>query len=186
MHHRHLVIVDLEATCWKQGEHRPDDMEIIEIGAVLVDPARPEDAREFQTFVRPVRFPELSEFCRNMTTIQQQDVETADPFPIAFPRFLEWIGDPAAARLASWGAYDRKQFVKDCLLHGIPYPFAEDHFNIKQFFGKRFGGRPPGMGAALRRLGLDLEGTHHRGIDDARNIFRILLTLTGDDLTGVV
>ena len=31
-----------------------------------------------------------------------------------------------------------------------------------------------GMGAALRRVGLPLVGTHHRGIDDARNIVRLL------------
>jgi len=30
------------------------------------------------------------------------------------------------------------------------------------------------MDGALRRVGLPLVGTHHRGIDDARNIARIL------------
>jgi 3'-5' exoribonuclease 1 len=30
------------------------------------------------------------------------------------------------------------------------------------------------MDGALRRVGLDLVGTHHRGIDDARNIARVL------------
>ncbi len=30
------------------------------------------------------------------------------------------------------------------------------------------------MARALARLGIPLEGTHHRGIDDARNIARIL------------
>jgi inhibitor of KinA sporulation pathway (predicted exonuclease) len=33
--------------------------------------------------------------------------------------------------------------------------------------------RPMSMSAALRRLDLPLEGRHHRGIDDARNIARI-------------
>ena len=30
-----------------------------------------------------------------------------------------------------------------------------------------------GMDKALEYLGIDLEGTHHRGIDDARNIAKI-------------
>jgi len=34
--------------------------------------------------------------------------------------------------------------------------------------------RPVGMAQALKELGLPLEGTHHRGIDDARNIAHIL------------
>ena len=184
---RRLLIVDLEATCWEAGRHRPGDMEIIEIGAILVAPGAVESPLEFQTFVRPVRFPVLSEFCRSMTSIRQEDVDGADPFPEAFARFLEWTGDPGAVRFASWGAYDRKQFLKDCAFHRVPYPFAEDHLNIKQFFAKRrSGGKPPGMRGALRQLGLELEGTHHRGIDDARNIWRILRHLTNGDLSGLV
>ncbi len=31
-----------------------------------------------------------------------------------------------------------------------------------------------GVGQALRRVGLRFEGTPHRGIDDARNIVRLL------------
>jgi inhibitor of KinA sporulation pathway (predicted exonuclease) len=31
-----------------------------------------------------------------------------------------------------------------------------------------------GLGRALRIAGLELLGTHHRGIDDARNIARLL------------
>jgi inhibitor of KinA sporulation pathway (predicted exonuclease) len=31
-----------------------------------------------------------------------------------------------------------------------------------------------GMAKALRHVGLELQGTHHRGIDDARNIARLL------------
>jgi|GEM_PF-2638928 len=30
------------------------------------------------------------------------------------------------------------------------------------------------LASALKKIGLELEGTHHRGIDDARNIARIV------------
>jgi len=33
------------------------------------------------------------------------------------------------------------------------------------------------MDQALRRLGLELMGTHHRGVDDAYNVARILSVL---------
>jgi 3'-5' exoribonuclease 1 len=36
-----------------------------------------------------------------------------------------------------------------------------------------------GMAGALRRVGLQLQGTHHRGIDDARNIARLLPWVLG-------
>jgi inhibitor of KinA sporulation pathway (predicted exonuclease) len=50
--------------------------------------------------------------------------------------------------------------------------------NIKRAFAKYHGCKPCGMDKAMRHAGLKLEGTHHRGIDDARNIARLLeLTL---------
>jgi len=35
--------------------------------------------------------------------------------------------------------------------------------------------KPIGMKAALSYEGIELDGTHHRGIDDARNITKIFL-----------
>ncbi len=37
-----------------------------------------------------------------------------------------------------------------------------------------------GMAEALKLCGLKLEGAHHRGIDDARNIARMLPWIVGD------
>ncbi|GIS61919.1 MAG: hypothetical protein CM1200mP2_41440 [Planctomycetaceae bacterium] len=36
------------------------------------------------------------------------------------------------------------------------------------------------MAAALKEVGLELRGTHHRGIDDARNIARLLPFIVGE------
>lgn len=176
-----LLIVDLEATCWSDRPDLRPEMEIIEIGAVLVErePARP--IREFQTTVRPVRRLTLSEFCRGLTEIPQARVDAATPFPEAFASFLRWIGDPAAVTPASWGRYDRGQLLQDCGFHGVPYPFGEAHVNLKAEFAALRGVRPAGIGRALRSIGLTFEGSPHRGIDDARNIARIYgwMTLNG-------
>jgi inhibitor of KinA sporulation pathway (predicted exonuclease) len=170
---RQLLIVDLEATCWERREHRPERMETIEIGALLVDPERPESLREFQTFVRPVREPALSDFCVRLTTIRQAEVDAAEPFPIAFARFVAWLGDPLAVRFASWGDFDRRQLLLDCQRHGVEYPFA-DHLDLKHACSARLGTKPCGVAQALAKAGLGLEGTHHRALDDARNIWRIV------------
>ena len=37
-----------------------------------------------------------------------------------------------------------------------------------------------GMAKALQLVGLPLEGTHHRGIDDARNIAKLLPYILGE------
>lgn len=170
---RALLVVDLEATCWEVPEHRAEQMETIEIGAVLVEPGKTGPASEFQTFVRPERHPVLSPFCRKLTTITQAEVERAERFPAAFARFLEWIGDPHEVLFASWGEYDMRQFQRDCRQHGVAYPFGR-HWNLKRAVARHLGRKPAGMSAILAELGLALEGTHHRGLDDARNIARVV------------
>ena len=134
---------------------------------------------KFDSFVRPVVEPKLSQFCTALTTIKQADVDGADMFPAVFARFLEWIGD-GPYRLCSWGFFDVGQFRLDCTRFGLVFPeqFESEHLNIKQVFADWKGVRRCGMTAALDLLGLPLAGTHHRGIDDARNIARIVqLTL---------
>jgi 3'-5' exoribonuclease 1 len=168
---RALLVVDLEATCWERRDHRPEEMETIEIGAVLVEPGHL--PREFQSFARPARNPTLSDFCRALTTITQAEVDAAEPFPAAFARFLAWIGDPARVLFASWGEYDQRQFLRDCVRHRVSYPF-DGHWNVKRAAARALGRKPAGMAETLAVLGLGLEGTHHRGLDDARNVLRIV------------
>ena len=174
---RPLLIVDLEATCWERPEHDPQRMETIEIGAVLADPQRGEALREYQGFVRPVRAPQLSDFCRRLTTIRQADVEAAPPFPEALARFVAWIGDPAGVRLASWGYYDKRQLLQDCAFHAVPFPFDEEHVNLKRMCSATLHLKPAGLAQALAKAGLELRGTHHRGLDDARNMWRLVQRL---------
>ena len=130
---------------------------------------------EFDAFVRPVVEPKLSQFCTALATIKRADVDGADMFAAVFARFLDWVG-AGPYRLCSWGFFDVGQFRLDCTRFGVMFPeqFESDHLNIKQVFADREGVRRCGMTAALDLLGLPLAGTHHRGIDDARNIARIV------------
>lgn len=184
---RQLLIVDLEATCWDRSRHRPEDMETIEIGALLVDPLAPEEpAREFQAFVRPVHRPQLSAYCTALTSIEQRHVDGVDDFSVVFPRFVGWLaetsGAPQSVHFASWGRYDRRQLEQDCARHGLDYPFGDEHLNLKHWCAQRLGARPGGLSQALERLGLAFEGQRHRGLDDARNIWRVTRRLAGGDL----
>jgi inhibitor of KinA sporulation pathway (predicted exonuclease) len=79
---------------------------------------------------------------------------------------------------ASWGDYDRRQFERQCDATGVPFPFGPTHLNLKTLFAvAHVLQREVGMEAALQRLGMPLEGTHHRGVDDAWNIARVFATL---------
>ncbi|MCF7921044.1 MAG: exonuclease domain-containing protein [Candidatus Cloacimonetes bacterium] len=167
------VIIDLEATCWKNVMDFTK-MEIIEIGAVKLAGDTLEVLGEFSCFVRPVVNPLLSDFCKELTSIRQQDVDAAEIFKVVFPRLLAWIGEDDY-KIVTWGNYDIKQFEIDCRRHGIELPekFITQHINLKKEFAESKQCRPCGMKRALRLLDIPLTGTHHRGIDDARNIARI-------------
>jgi inhibitor of KinA sporulation pathway (predicted exonuclease) len=47
------------------------------------------------------------------------------------------------------------------------------HHSLKHEFATIHGIKPCGMEKALGMLGMSLDGTHHRGIADARNIAKI-------------
>lgn len=183
---RRVVVVDLEATCWERAEHDPSRMETIEIGAVSVELDGSLPWREFQTFVRPVREPLLSAYCIQLTSIRQDQVDAAEPFAPAFARFLAWAGPADELVFASWGSYDRRQFELDCSHHGVAYPFGERHANLKRLVCERLGIRPMGMARALAKANLPLEGTHHRGLDDARNIARLTAHVFAGDWHALV
>ncbi len=172
---RFYLVVDLEATTSDDGSLPSEQMETIEIGAVVVNAATLEPVDEYQSFVRPVRHPELLPFCTRLTSITQAMVDAAPPFPDAFAALQAKLAGRYPVLFASWGRYDRLQLQRDCILHRIPFHLAP-HWNVKRAFSEAQA-RPRkklGMAEALKHCGLPLEGTHHRGIDDARNIARLL------------
>lgn len=189
---KHLLVVDLEATCCDQGSVPREEMEIIEIGAVMLEPTGFEVVGEFGEFVKPVRHPELTLFCRTLTNIPQDGVSHAEGFATVLNKLISWSGRFPASTFCSWGDYDRNQFQQDCRFHNVAYPFGE-HRNVKREFSAWLGtSRRFGLGAALRALDLTFEGSPHRGIDDARNIARVVRAMNlgerpdfADVLTGM-
>ncbi|WP_417387188.1 exonuclease domain-containing protein [Gimesia sp.] len=178
--YQYFLIVDLEATCCDQRSFPRNEMEIIEIGAVLVARSGLAVVDEFQTFIQPVRNPQLTSFCTRLTSIRQTDVDQAPRFPDALQAMLSWLTPYEDYLFCSWGDYDKSQFIQDCHYHRVAYPFPEAHLNLKKQFSitqglkKRFG-----MAGALQKAGIPLQGTHHRGIDDARNMAKLMPWIIG-------
>lgn len=164
-----MILFDLEATCEHDGsiEH-----EVIEIGAVKVNETG-EILDTFTTFVKPDENPVLTDFCKNLTSIQQSDVDSAPTFQEAIQSFREWIGDESYA-LGSWGFYDKKQLQKQLSEYNMDTDWLTPHTSLKHAYAEfNHLKRACGVQKALKREGMTFEGTAHRGIDDAKNIARI-------------
>jgi inhibitor of KinA sporulation pathway (predicted exonuclease) len=169
---RHIVVVDVEATCWKKGVFSRKK-ETIEIGAVrLLRERDHSEWPEFQTFVRPLRLPRLSSFCRELTGITQEDVDAAPGFPDALQRFLEWAQPLEQVVLATWSPYDAWQLDLDLEVHGLPklgVPFLD----VKKLAAGIIGGKS--LEETARERAPDSVATpRHRAINDARRTARIL------------
>ncbi len=181
MEPQYYLIVDFEATCCDRGTVSRDHMEIIEIGAVMADAATLAAVSEYQGFIRPVRHPRLTAFCTQLTSINQADVDVAPHFADAVKSFKQWLYQFSGFVFCSWGDYDLKQLRQDCDYHKVPYPINAPHLNLKSLIVEKQGlSKKPGLGDAVAMAGLTFSGTHHRGIDDARNITQLLPYIFGD------
>ena len=180
MSNKFYLVVDLEATCCDRQTIPRREMETIEIGAVMVDGSTLEPVAEWQTFIRPIRHPQLTQFCSELTSITQAEVDGAPLFPVAIANFQQWQSTYPGFIFGSWGEYDRNQLQQDCDFHNVVYPMGQRHLNLKQqFTTMQKLPQTYGMAQALKLANLPLSGTHHRGIDDARNIAKLLPHIMG-------
>jgi 3'-5' exoribonuclease 1 len=174
------IIYDLEATCW---ENTPIgyEQEIIEIGAYRINEYG-EVRGKFNRFVKPQMHPQLSPFCRNLTSITQEDINKAKGFVDVIQEFWDWgYIEEHDYVLCSWGSFDKKMLAADCRLHRLETTWTESHANLKEQYRvlKRMK-----MGIGLKKA-VDKEeilwtGIHHRGISDAENLTKIFLKYLGD------
>lgn len=172
----HWLVIDLEATT-DEGGWPVTEMEIIEIGATLVDRTGRE-LDHFQRFVRPSRRPLLTPFCRALTHISQANIDSAQSLVEVWPLFERWLAQHHS-RLegwASWGDYDRKQLLQEWQDQQLESFLSQvPHMNLKQRFAKaRRLERPLGLNGALQLAGLQFNGQQHRALEDARNTARLL------------
>ena len=158
------IVFDFEATCWPV---KPAGyvQETIEVGAYALS-GTGEYLGDFQRFVRPHYHPRLSPFCRELTHIEQRDVDAAGDFASVIDEFLSFIGYFDARNdylLCAWGDWDFRHLRRECREHGLDDEWLEPHINLKEQYRRIVGaGKPIGLARAVRREGYAWEGYHAR------------------------
>ncbi|MGZ3147323.1 exonuclease domain-containing protein [Lentzea chajnantorensis] len=172
----HVLVVDVESTCW-EGTPPPGEVsEIIEIGISPLEVSSGKRGERRSVLVRPV-LSSVSPFCTRLTTLTAGQVAGGVPFAEACA-LLRKEYRSADRVWASYGNYDRIMFERQCAALGVKYPFGPRHLNVKTLFALAHAlPREVGMAEALRIAGQRLDGTHHRGHDDAHNIAGLLAGL---------
>jgi len=90
-----ICVLDFEATCWNDPNIDKSKIEIIEFPSVLykLENNNLEKIGEFHEYVKPIINPKLSNFCTELSGIQQETVDKADIFEKVYNRHQKWIKD---------------------------------------------------------------------------------------------
>jgi inhibitor of KinA sporulation pathway (predicted exonuclease) len=171
----HILVIDIEATCWETNPPPPGQTsDVIEIGVCPIVVCTLTRLEKRSILIRPERS-SVSEYCTRLTTLTQEQVDAGARFAEAC-KVLETEYRSADRVWASFGDYDRKQMQRQCDETGVRYPFGPRHLNVKPLFALVRGLTVEvGTAQAVQMCGRVMEGTHHRGDDDAWNIAGVLI-----------
>eukprot|EP01125_Pyxidicula_operculata_P006965 TRINITY_DN2380_c0_g1_i3.p1 TRINITY_DN2380_c0_g1~~TRINITY_DN2380_c0_g1_i3.p1 ORF type:complete len:334 (+),score=47.86 TRINITY_DN2380_c0_g1_i3:862-1863(+) len=175
------VVLDFEATCEKE-KHKQEPQEIIEFPSVLIDAKKQIVVSKFQEYIRPVHKPKLSAFCTELTGITQDKVDNAEEFTVVFQNYQNWIKKEIGDKnftFITCGDWDLKTMLpKQLKLSKISSPkYFSKWINIKEVFAKNTNTRAKGMVGMLEHFSIKLQGRHHSGIDDCKNISSVVLKM---------
>lgn len=177
----YFVVIDFEATCDK--EKKPNPQEIIEFPSVIVNSVTGQLEDFFQIYVRPAYHQHLTDFCKELTGIQQIQVDRGVPLNVALGMHDSWLEGNGIKHkrfaVVTWGDWDcRTMLESECRFKRIPKPpYFNRWINLKVPFQDMFGGVRCNLKEAVQLAGLAWEGRPHCGLDDARNTARLLALL---------
>ncbi|ERM98132.1 uncharacterized protein LOC18426125 [Amborella trichopoda] len=175
---QYFVVIDFEATC--DREKNPHPQEIIEFPSVLVNSVTGQLEGSFQTYVKPIYHHHLTDFCKELTGIQQIQVDRGVPLGEALLMHDKWLEDKGIKHtnfaVVTWSNWDCKVMLEsECRFKRIRKPpYFNRWINLKVPFHEVFGDVRCNLKEAVQRAGLEWEGRAHCGLDDARNTARLL------------
>ena len=196
----YLCVLDFEATCNGDQEEAPTPQEIIEFPTLLLNVATGEIESTFHYYIKPDVHPKLSSFCTKLTGIQQATVDQGISLDEALIRHEQWLTEHQLVpwhlsnTMEHWGTTKKTFLYLTCgdwdLLTCLPTQLAHSGksvpscfqawINVKHAYEAQYGEKVRGMAFALAQLGLTLEGKHHSGIDDCKNIVRMCQRMMQD------
>ena len=198
----YIVVFDFEAICDKDGNDKFEVQEIIEFPAVVIDCKQKKIIKAFQTYVKPQKYPDLTEFWTELTGITQEQVDGGVPIEEAVLMFHKFLKDAGVLgsefAMMSCGDYDAKALKREAEFKKFFVPsYMKEWINIKKVFPlhkydseveekkidkiKKVRPVVKGMTDMLEKCSLDLLGRHHSGIDDSFNIARWVVKTLEDD-----
>ena len=178
-----ICVLDFEATCDNVTKY---NHEIIEFPSVLLkfDGTNYVSVAEFQEFCKPLVKPVITKFCNELTGITQEQVDSGNNFVDTIINHEQWLNEKTEGNvlILTCGFWDLGiVLISECRKwHVTPSDLYLKVINIKNEFRDFYNKNGGGMAGMLRELNIPLEGKHHSGIADCRNIAKILQRMVAD------
>ncbi|CAI0440946.1 unnamed protein product [Linum tenue] len=185
----YLLVFDLEGK-----------VEILEFPVLLIDTRTMSVVDLFHRFVRPTAMSEqrVDEYIENKYGkfgVDRVWHDTALPFVEVVQQFEDWLiqhclwekkqnGSLNRAAFVTCGNWDVKtQVPKQCVVSKMKLPpYFNEWINLKDVYLNFYNPKQEarGMRTMMEQLKMPMLGSHHLGIDDTRNIARIVLRMLAD------
>ena len=179
---RYIVALDMEwnqPLPWKQYPRVPKAMlpgEIIQIGAVKVDPAG-EAVDELRLSVRPRYFKQVHWKVKKLTRLSEEEMMNGIPFPEAAEKLGAWLcATGPDYDIFAWGGEDERILTANLEAWGLdpdwlPRDIYDARFIYDSFLGRD--GVSTSLTDAAAELGAELELDQHDSLNDARYLAAI-------------
>jgi sporulation inhibitor KapD len=166
------LFIDFEFTMPDRNSRRRGFyQEIIEAGAVLVENGKV--VEQFSSYVRPMRFPVLTERCRSFLNISQEQVNSGISFHDLAEK-LKSMGGSKNCQIVTWGNMDMKVLQHNCQQASVPFPLPGKQIDLSMEYKRFFGDQnQTGLWKAVQEYGREGTGKHHRALDDALTTYHI-------------
>ncbi|EDV27961.1 uncharacterized protein TRIADDRAFT_20827, partial [Trichoplax adhaerens] len=198
----YVIIIDFEATCWKDNSSRYSS-EIIEFPAVLLNVLTQQIEAVFHQYVQPTINPKLSEFCKTLTGITQKQVDDGIPLATCLVSFRKWLDEIIKNKnirlfnkncrdaghknyynciFVTWSDWD----IGVCLYYEckkkqikLPTEFYQ-WIDLRALYKRFYGKKPTGLNGSMESVGLKFIGREHSGLDDSKNTARLCSKMVHD------
>lgn len=174
---KQYVFFDFEMLCSNKGMPF-EDMESIRIGAVKLD-LTTRKIHFFDRFIKPQHFSGLSSFCKELTGINNSDIENATSFKEVMEDFLYWVDGIKKTRFFSWSKSDLLRLKSDGDRYNLPSSILkkiEDRYvDFQAVFTKRVSFGNVSVENALKLYNLSFIGNPHEPMYDSLNTLRVYL-----------
>lgn len=181
--YNYFLVLDFEATCDSPVTVIPQ--EVIEFPVLKVSAETFEVESVFHSFVRPIVHPQLTKFCTQLTGITQEQIDGQSTFEDVFEKFHRWLeaenllNNDVKFACAMCGDWDLKYMLPmQCKFFKIPIPpYLKRWINVKVSFTDMAQLYPRNLVTMMKYCQLKHEGKLHSGIDDCKNIAKVLKDL---------